>query len=84
MLADLKAEEGCTICGFKDHRALVFHHRDESTKYREISKLILRSIDTLEAEIAKCDVLCQNCHHILEYEKAQPILDLHERSSGSN
>jgi len=62
----------------KDPRALHFAHRDASTKYRDRSgkpvepSNMFKSGDskagsrygeeTIWAEIAKCDVLCANCH----------------------
>jgi len=45
---------------------LEFHHV-RGTKLDEVSRLIGRgaSIPALRAEIAKCDVLCSNCHRRL-------------------
>jgi hypothetical protein len=41
-----------------------FHHRDPSTKIASISSLVnqCRPWDVIETEIAKCDLLCHNCH----------------------
>jgi hypothetical protein len=64
-LADLKADRACEECGFDDPRALTFHHRDPTTKEFAIAtKAWQVSWDRLLAEIAKCDVLCANCHMI--------------------
>lgn len=54
----------CVQCGFDDSRALVFHHRDPSTKSFTVANHNKRSRETLLNEIAKCDVLCANCHAI--------------------
>lgn len=59
----------CIKCG-EDHPGCIdFHHRDPSTKIDEISKMWrnLRSNEVILAEIAKCDVLCSNCHRKLHY-----------------
>jgi hypothetical protein len=52
----------CSICGESDPRVLEFHH--EGDKDAEVSRLMGRgaSLDSLKAEIAKCVVLCANCH----------------------
>lgn len=53
-----------------------FHHRDPATKTAGIAKLVRtrpRDHDLIRAEIAKCDVLCPNCHalrHLREEEAA--------------
>jgi len=57
----------CVQCGFDDYRALVFHHRDPSTKSFTVSNHTNRSRENLLNEIAKCDVLCANCHSIVHH-----------------
>ena len=61
----------CEVCGFKDHRAFVYHHKDPSKKEIEISNAFRHgwSIARIEKEIAKCFLLCANCHRILHYEE---------------
>lgn len=57
------AENVCVDCGEADPIVLDFDHvRGE--KHLDISLMIARaySIPKLEAEIAKCDVRCANCH----------------------
>jgi hypothetical protein len=46
-----------------------WHHRDKSTKSFTISKQVTRSAAKILAEIAKCDLLCANCHRIVEAEE---------------
>lgn len=43
---------------------MVFHHRDPREKEITISEAMRRSFGRARilAEIAKCDVLCANCH----------------------
>ena len=54
----------CMICGYdKCSKALDFHHKDESAKEFGISdKGYTRSWQSIEKEIAKCYLLCANCH----------------------
>ena len=57
-----KVEQGCKVCGNRDARCLVLHHRDPVGKRSAISSLYHVGLDTLRAELHKCDVLCANCH----------------------
>lgn len=53
----------CRDCGETDIDLLTFHHRDPALKERTISDGgNFDSLDDLYAEIAKCDVLCKECH----------------------
>ena len=61
-----KATLHCENCGEWRPECLQFHHRDPRQKEFNISEWIRNgvSLETLRAEIAKCDVLCANCHAI--------------------
>lgn len=50
----------CVDCGSGER--LQFDHRDPATKLFEVGGNWLRSISSIEAEIAKCDVRCFDCH----------------------
>jgi hypothetical protein len=53
----------CIDCGEDDLIVLEFDHRDPSTKRMAVSSLLrYSSWSLIEAEIAKCDVRCANCH----------------------
>lgn len=63
----------CVDCG-QDHPAtLEFHHLDPSKKEVMVSKLIheTSSMRKLQEEIAKCVVLCANCHRIRHWNERQ-------------
>lgn len=55
----------CESCGEGDPVVLEFHHIGE--KDMAISEMITRitSVDRLEEELKKCQVLCSNCHRRL-------------------
>jgi len=54
---------GCIKCGEKDPSCLDFHHRDGKIDKRgNIGEIRRYAIPKLLEEIAKCDVLCANCH----------------------
>lgn len=55
----------CERCGFDDVRALELHHKDPENKSFTIGREV-RSIawDKLMEEVAKCEIVCANCHKI--------------------
>jgi hypothetical protein len=60
----------CVDCGYSDRRALQFDHvRGE--KVLAVSEMVCRgtSVDTIKAEIAKCEVRCANCHSIVTHQR---------------
>ena len=65
----IKKEKGCYICGYKAFVvSLSFHHLDPSIKKKEISNLVNGGPSRqkeLDAEMAKCIILCRNCHFAL-------------------
>lgn len=64
----------CADCGQTFHpKAMHFHHRDPAEKTAAVSQLISRGASTteLDAEIAKCELLCANCHAIRHAEEAR-------------
>ena len=63
MIDELKT--ACVKCGYdRCKRALSFHHRTDETKKFGLSQVLAtcRSKAKVLAEIAKCDLLCANCH----------------------
>lgn len=57
----------CSKCGDARHYVLDFHHKAED-KLHEVSVMYAKySRTTLLREIAKCEVLCANCHRELHY-----------------
>lgn len=68
---ELKRTLSCKNCGESHPGCLDFHHKDESTKYASISVLAScgYSKDKILQEIAKCEVLCSNCHRKLHYDE---------------
>lgn len=65
-----KLERGCDRCGYSGAAcALDFHHRDPQAKAFVIAKTT-RSDAALREEIAKCDLLCANCHRVAHHQHA--------------
>lgn len=65
------ANRCCLLCGETGVAKLSFHHRDPAEKLFTIGNHAQKkpSAKTLSQEIAKCDVLCHNCHQQLEHDK---------------
>lgn len=60
----------CVECGEDDFRCLDMHHRDPAKKHPALKKTSSWRIvpfRDMEAEFAKCDVLCANCHRKEHY-----------------
>lgn len=66
--------EGCSICGYnKCLEALDFHHKDNEDKDFAISLMVKtnRPMKKVIEELAKCIVLCANCHRELHWKERQ-------------
>lgn len=70
-LQDYKSTLSCAVCGENHPATLDFHHRDPSEKETTVAGIANRkgwSKERILSEIAKCDVLCANCHRKLHYD----------------
>lgn len=62
---DSKKEAPCMDCGKSFPPCVMdFDHRDPSTKKYRVSQLLLYGKRIVDEEIAKCDLICSNCHRI--------------------
>jgi len=58
-----KLKHGCCKCGYQeDSDALQLDHLPEFEKRADVSTLESKSWSVITTEIAKCQVLCANCH----------------------
>lgn len=65
-LDGIKLTRGCERCGWRGSPvALDFHHKEEKTY--TIAAITGCSLVVILAEIAKCTVLCANCHRIVHH-----------------
>lgn len=61
----LKQTQPCLDCNKRyPYFILEYDHRDPKTKFRNVSELVTCSPEALSSEIAKCDLVCANCHHM--------------------
>ena len=62
LVAEEKRARGSACEDCKYGRDLVWHHRDPATKKFTIGYSIIKSYKAVREELAKCDLLCPNCH----------------------
>ena len=78
-----KANSKCYICGEDDPIVLSFHHRDPSGKEADPSNMYTNcwSIERAEKELAKCVILCLNCHRRAHFEHYNNTKDDNETNT---
>jgi transcription elongation factor Elf1 len=79
---ELKATLKCARCGENHPATLEFHHSDPQTKDLSLYEAVW-SHDwgkaRILAEVAKCTILCANCHRKHHWEEALKGEGSHER-----
>ena len=60
---------GCIDCGTKDPRVLTFDHIGDDKQF-DVANGMKRGLPNLKREIAKCEVVCANCHMIRTASRA--------------
>jgi len=73
--AEFKATKSCIKCGESHPATLDFHHVERHPDNKKVHKLVRDGHwwKRIEEEIAKCVVLCSNCHRIHHHEERQEI-----------
>jgi hypothetical protein len=62
-VSHLREIEPCAVCGEMDPMVKEFHHLDPAEKLFNIgNSWQTRSMVQIVAEVAKCVILCANCH----------------------
>jgi len=70
-IRELKEDSQCVYCEEAHPACLSFHHRYPSEKEYNIPRMVADrlSIAKIKEEIAKCDIVCENCHRKIHYEE---------------
>jgi len=63
-----KSELYCETCGEPHIACLDFHHRNPKEKLFVIADYRQYGVEKILNEIAKCQILCANCHRKLHYD----------------
>lgn len=62
--------EPCMDCGVRyPPYVMDFDHRDPLDKVASVSSLMTKGWAVVLAEIAKCDLVCSNCHRIRTHSR---------------
>lgn len=71
-LLDYLKVHHCVDCGESNPVVLEFDHHDTSDKHFNIGEATSRgfSLKRVQAEVAKCEVRCANCHRKKTYKEA--------------
>jgi hypothetical protein len=72
-----KEKMGCIDCA-KDfpHYVLEFDHRPEFKKFGVVSRILKKyGAEKAWEEVAKCDVVCSNCHKLRTHSRQYPNYD---------
>jgi hypothetical protein len=71
---DLKESAPCVDCGgFFHHAAMTWDHLPGHEKVTEVSNLRRSSRQAVLDEVAKCDLVCANCHAVRSYERRRGV-----------
>lgn len=73
MIRKHKQESPCTDCGLHFHfAAMDFDHRPGEVKSFNLSQVGWSGYgyETIAAEMAKCDLVCSNCHRVRTWSRA--------------
>ena len=88
VLKRFKLKCGCVKCGYNDNpQSLLFNHVDPTQKSFLIAqrahymtyKNTTKSKKLLKQELAKCEIVCGNCHLILTFEEKHYAAQRKER-----
>lgn len=85
-LVQLVKSQPCVDCGQKyPYYVMDLDHRGDETKVLDVSRLVARRVTVvrLEAEIAKCDVVCSNCHRERTHQREQVAITPIDNPQGS-
>jgi hypothetical protein len=71
LINERKKAGACTRCGIADWRVLEWHHVDPSQKRFNLNMAWKKHVgkEAIFEEMAKCELICANCHRILHWEE---------------
>ncbi|CAN5798998.1 hypothetical protein BH20ACI4_BH20ACI4_01380 [soil metagenome] len=60
----------CADCGVQyPYYVMDFDHRENEIKEHQLNQVARQKMKTIESEIAKCDVVCANCHRERTFQR---------------
>jgi hypothetical protein len=76
LIRELKASTPCMDCGHQfPFFVMDFDHRPDVEKVQNIARMVnsFASRRAVRAEIAKCDIVCANCHRIRTQQRRKAV-----------
>lgn len=74
-IIEIKSKTPCMDCGIIYHYCQMdFDHRPGEIKVVGIGTSSTTPIDILKKEIAKCDLVCSNCHRLRTWKRHRGLL----------
>lgn len=70
-ITEYKVTRGCARCPERHPGVLDFHHEGEGKEHNVSNMVGHTSLVKIQAEIAKCSVLCSNCHRKHHWDEKQ-------------
>jgi len=68
-IRDSKDNQPCKVCNTRyPHYVLDYHHRDSTSKIDNIMSLASAGKQKVAEEMAKCDLICSNCHRFRTFK----------------
>lgn len=70
-VTDIKSAGSCTDCGNQFHPAAMDFDHVGTDKVAPVSQLVANNVSykRIDAEIAKCELVCANCHRVRTHER---------------
>jgi ABC-type taurine transport system substrate-binding protein len=66
----------CADCGLRWHPSVMtFDHLDRGDKFKDANQIAWFSSEDFDAEMAKGEWVCQNCHIVRELKRDRPFKD---------
>ena len=74
-VAEIKERTPCTDCGVQYPSYVMEFDHVRGTKELDVSVMCsnLYSIEKIQEEIAKCELVCANCHRERTFSRKQPV-----------
>lgn len=67
----------CADCGVQyPHYVMDFDHLPEFEKLKNVSNMLRHSLEALQKEIDKCEVVCSNCHRVRTFERLTAVAEM--------
>lgn len=81
----IKEKTPCADCGHCFHHiAMDFDHLPGQKKLFSISTMVMKTVsfERIDAEIAKCEIVCANCHRIRTFNRRATAKSLRATNGG--